>query len=130
MRKPTSKSRDRPHRPNEGRRGERKSDRGQLACPESVLRDLDGLCRQIARDYHAPGMARDDFCQEARLALCRAWETHQPDRGTTLAQYAAEVIRNGLRDAKKTAERLKHRPLNDALSLDVILDERRKDEGT
>jgi RNA polymerase sporulation-specific sigma factor len=88
-----------------------------LACPESVLRDYEGMCLTLARDFWAPGLDKDDLAQEARVGLCKAWQDFKPELGVTFGNFAWVCIRRQVLTAVKTARREKCRVLNESVSL-------------
>jgi RNA polymerase sigma factor (sigma-70 family) len=56
-----------------------------------------GLVRYIVtRHGWLAGVSREDLVQEASLALCRAVERFDPDRGARFSSYAVPVIRHAI----------------------------------
>jgi RNA polymerase sigma factor (sigma-70 family) len=64
-----------------------------LAARNSLVEDHRGLVTTIARRYVGrSGLSRDDLIQEGLLALCRAVERYEPNRGTRFSSYAVSVL--------------------------------------
>ena len=56
-----------------------------------------GLARTLARRYHHRGIAEDDVDQTAYLALIRAVQCFDPDRGHDFLTYAVPTIRGEIK---------------------------------
>lgn len=83
---------------------------------DAAVREWSNLAYWIARDYHLPGAGRDDVKQEALIALWYGLRSHDPARAP-LRTWLASCIRKRLGSAVRDACRLKHGPLNDAVTL-------------
>jgi hypothetical protein len=102
---------------------------------EDVLRAADGdevafarVCRDrrvvtlmagISGKFFAPGHERQDFAQEARIALLVAVRAWNAERGVDgFLGFASMVVKRRLQSALKLALAGKHGPLAEALDLD------------
>jgi RNA polymerase sporulation-specific sigma factor len=75
----------------------------------------------IARDYFLPGGSTDDVRQEALIGLLTGLRSFDPERGA-LQSFLHLAISRWLQQEVKTANRLKHRPLNDAVGTVALED--------
>jgi RNA polymerase sigma-H factor len=91
----------------------------QLACPDAVLRDFEGLCILVASDYFAPGLDQHDLQQEARIGLCKAHRDFNPEHGVSFERFARFCITRNVQTAVKSARRDKHASVSTAVSLDA-----------
>ncbi len=76
---------------------------------ELVERNL-GLVRAIAREFSQSGSRYDDLVAEGNMALIRAAERFDPDRGVKFGSYAAIWIRHAMRSARAASIRPVHVP--------------------
>jgi RNA polymerase sigma factor (sigma-70 family) len=68
-----------------------------LNCRNAFVEDRRGLVAFIARRYLGRcGISRDDLVQEGLVALCRAVERYDPERGARFSSYAVPVIRHAM----------------------------------
>jgi RNA polymerase sigma-B factor len=70
---------------------------GDRAAMEELVRRMMPLARRLARKYHAPRDQFDDLVQVASLALFRALQRFDPDRGVKFPSYAIPVISGELK---------------------------------
>jgi RNA polymerase sigma factor (sigma-70 family) len=71
-----------------------------VAARNAFVEGHRGLVASIARRYlgHS-GLSQDDLIQEGCLALCRAVERYEPDRGTRFSSYAVPVLQRAMAHA-------------------------------
>lgn len=82
-----------------------------------------GLARSIADGYFWAGAEKQDIRQEAEIGLwiaCRNWD---PAGGASFRTFADMVVRRRLVTMLQVALREKHRPLNEALTGTVGVDD-------
>jgi RNA polymerase sporulation-specific sigma factor len=82
-----------------------------------LLRRHTGLVRGIARTYFLPGADHDDLVQEGMIGLYRAIQEYDEARLARFASFARLCVERQLVTAVRLANRRKHRPLNDYVSL-------------
>ena len=76
------------------------------------------LVRARAASYFLLGADRDDVVQEGMVGLYKAVLEFDPHTGSRFRSFADLCVSRHLVSAVKAAARLKHRPLNDYLSID------------
>jgi RNA polymerase sigma factor (sigma-70 family) len=68
-----------------------------VAKRNAFLEAHSGLVRHVVnRHGWSTGVSREDLIQEGQLALCRAVERFDPDRGARFSSYAVPVIRHAI----------------------------------
>jgi RNA polymerase sporulation-specific sigma factor len=75
------------------------------------------FARSKARDYFLAGGDVDDVEQEALIGLFKAVRDFRPDRQVSFRAFAELCVTRQIISAIKTATRMKHRPLNQYVSL-------------
>lgn len=78
------------------------------------------LVRRCARPLFLAGGDSEDLIQEGTFGLLSAIRSFDPDCGVSFRAFAEHCIRKRLLSAVKSASRLKHFPLNDGISLDIL----------
>ena len=78
------------------------------------------LVRMCARPLFLAGGDSEDLIQEGMFGLLSAIRQYSPDAGSSFRTFAEHCIRMRLYSAVKSASRLKHYPLNDGMSLDLL----------
>lgn len=69
---------------------------GDKAARDRLIEANLRLAAKIARRYHSTTLSADDVYQEASLALCRAVDSYDLDRGYRFSTWAWPVIRHHL----------------------------------
>lgn len=82
-----------------------------------LCRDHAGLIAHHAQRYFAPGLTREDVFQEARFGFWKAVQSFRPDRHSGFGHFASLCVARQCVTAVKTAQRDKHRPLNESKSI-------------
>ena len=78
------------------------------------------LVRICARPLFLAGGDSEDLIQEGMFGLLSAIRQFSPSAGSSFHTFAEHCIRMRLLSAVKSASRLKHYPLNDGMSLDLL----------
>jgi RNA polymerase sigma factor (sigma-70 family) len=90
--------------------------RTSATCDEQELvQQLLPIAYGIARDFYAPGSARDDVRQEALVGLLYGLRAFDPKHGVPLERFVALTVRRQLMTFVTLAHRLKHGPLTDSV---------------
>ncbi len=90
---------------------------GDLIAEETLVVRYHTLVRICARPYFLVGGDSEDLIQEGMVGLLHAVRAFQPDRYASFRTYAEICIKNRLFTVIKGANRGKHSPLNDSISL-------------
>lgn len=91
---------------------------GEPLAVDALVHRFTGLAYAIAGDYFALGSDRDDLRQEALIGLWKAVRDYDP-KVAGFNHFAQVCIRRQVITAVKTATRLKHRPLTEAVRTGV-----------
>lgn len=101
----------------------RSAQAGNKEAMDALLAAYKGLARSKAQKTYLPGADQEDLIQEAMIGLFKAVNQFDPDREVPFRAFAGHCIDMQLIDAIRGAGRLKHKLLNDSLSLDKNLTE-------
>lgn len=85
------------------------------------------MVRSRAASMYIAGSDHEDVVQEGMIGLFKAIRDFRPDRGASFRTFAAQCVTAQITDAVRAAQREKHRPLNDSLSLQGIPDKNGED---
>lgn len=96
--------------------------RQDSGAEEYLLKKYKHLVRAKAASYFLIGADREDIVQEGMLGLFKAIRDYRPGRGNFYA-FAELCITRQIISAVKAATRLKHAPLNSAVSLQSTFDQ-------
>ena len=78
------------------------------------------LIKKCTRPFFLIGGDEEDLIQEGMMGLVTSMQTYSPDRQCSFKSYAELCIKRRILSAIKAANRQKHIPLNNRLSLDEI----------
>ncbi len=90
---------------------------GDREAEDFLLRAYKHLVKSKARSYFILGGDGEDVIQEAMIGLFKAIGSYSWEKSTGFKTYAHHCINNQIYDAIKAAQRKKHEPLNQSLSL-------------
>lgn len=94
---------------------------GDYTAEAALLERYSRQVRICARPFFLAGGDSEDLTQEGMLGLLAAIRRYDPQCGASFKTFAQRCIRNRILSAVKSASRKKHDPLNDGVSLEVIL---------
>lgn len=92
---------------------------GDKDAQEFILRKYKNLVKSHAKQYHITGADKEDLIQEGMIGLYKAIRDYNPEKNTYFHVFAQLCIARQIMSAVKSANRKKHTPLNDYISLDV-----------
>ena len=93
---------------------------GDKAALNVLIGRYRSFAQSLAAGYTGVSLEKDDFIQEAMLALLSAIYTFAPDKNAGFKTYAGVCIHNRLRSVCKAEAAKKHRPLNTYVPLDEL----------
>ncbi|HHW90227.1 MAG TPA: sigma-70 family RNA polymerase sigma factor [Clostridiales bacterium] len=96
--------------------------KGDTAAIERLMSAYKNRVKRLARAYFLVGGDNDDLIQEGMIGLFKAIKDYDAQKGS-FAAFADLCVTRNMQTAIKKAQRLKHRPLNESLSLDSDSDE-------
>lgn len=99
----------------------RMSQEGSETAEELLIEKYRSLAKGKAKIYYIAGADREDVVQEGMIGLFKAIRSYDPDRDAAFRTYADMCINNQIITAIKRANRLKHQPLNESLSLSNMI---------
>lgn len=91
---------------------------GDETCIASLIAKLLPVIHVQAAKASCPGLETEDAVQEGIIAVFRAVQSYDPQKGASFETYASGCIANAVRDARKAALRKKHSPLNESVPLE------------
>lgn len=94
---------------------------GDTGAEDALAGRYSRLVRICARPYFLTGGDSEDLIQEGMLGLLSAIREYSRDQGVSFHSYAEICIRRRIFSAIKSANRLKHTPLNNGVSLEESL---------
>jgi RNA polymerase sporulation-specific sigma factor len=90
---------------------------GDAEAIAAILRRYEDLVASVVSGFYAPGLHRDDFLQEGRLAVLEAIDDWDP-RLAPFRQFVRLCVRRDVMSAVIAARRRKHAPVNFAVSFE------------
>jgi RNA polymerase sporulation-specific sigma factor len=92
---------------------------GDEKCLDVLLSRYRKFARSKARSYFLAGSDKEDVVQEGMIGLYKAIRDFDPTQETPFRAFAELCISRQILTAIKTANRHKHQPLNQSVSLDA-----------
>ncbi len=90
---------------------------GSETAEEILIEKYKGLVRMKAKAYFMVGAEPEDVVQEGMIGLVKAIRNFDSEREAGFKTFASTCINNQIIKAIRKAEREKNQPLNDAISL-------------
>lgn len=90
---------------------------GSETAEEILIEKYKPFVKGKSQAYYIIGADSDDVIQEGMIGLFKAIRGFNPDKETGFKTFANTCINNQILTAIKKADRDKHQPLNDSLSL-------------
>ena len=88
-----------------------------IYAQEYILNKYRPLVRKCTRGFYITGADSEDLNQEAMIGLYKALRDYSTDKGAKFSTFAKICIDRQIKTAIKTAERQKHKILNEAIYL-------------
>ena len=95
----------------------RMSQEGSETAEELLIEKYKNLVKNRSKQYYIVGADNEDVVQEGMIGLFKAIRSYDSQRGASFKTYAEDCINNQILPAIKKANRLKHQPLNESVSL-------------
>ena len=90
---------------------------GSETAEELLIEKYKDLVKSRSRQYFIVGADREDVVQEGMIGLFKAIRGYDPMQETSFKTFAEQCITNQILTAIKRANRMKHQPLNDSISI-------------
>lgn len=90
---------------------------GDERSTDELLERYRNYVKSRARSFFLAGSEPEDLVQEGMIGLYKAIRDYQPDRNSSFKSFARLCINRQIITAIKTANREKHKPLNNYVSL-------------
>ena len=97
---------------------------GEESAIAALITAMMPAIRKGAAAVAAPGLDFDDAVQEGLIGLFHAVRSYRADKKVPFTAYAAACIANAQQDARRSATRKKHAPLNNSVPCRKILPRR------
>ena len=95
----------------------RMSQEGSETAEELLIEKYKNLVKRCSKDYYISGADHEDVVQEGMIGLYKAIRGYDLSREASFKTFAEECINNQILTAIKKANRLKHLPLNESISI-------------
>ena len=90
---------------------------GDALAEETLIRNYAGIVYKKARAYFMAGADAEDVVQEGMIGLLKAVRSYDADKKASFGTYAERCVTNQIISAIRSADRIKHKPLNTSVSL-------------
>jgi RNA polymerase sporulation-specific sigma factor len=93
---------------------------GDSGAGEYLLSKYKTLVRKKARLYYLDGGDQEDLLQEGMLGLFKAMKEYDPSRQTSFFTFADLCVNHQMLTAVESANRKKHKPLNESVPIEGL----------
>ena len=93
---------------------------GSLTAEEYLIEKYKGIAKNKAKIYFITGADNEDVVQEGMIGIFKAIRSFDKDKNSTFKTFAELCITRQIITAIKNANRLKHQPLNQSVSLNTV----------
>lgn len=100
---------------------------GSETAVELLMEKYKSLVKFRAKQYFIVGAENEDVVQEGMIGLFKAIRAYDDRKEASFKTFAEQCINNQILSAMKKANRLKHQPLNESLSIRSEVSEGDKD---
>ena len=100
---------------------------GSETAEEILIEKYKGFVKIRAKDYYIAGADSEDVVQEGMIGLFKAIRGFDANKEAAFKTFADTCVNNQIVSAIKKANRRKHQPLNESVSLSSGVDEDVKD---
>lgn len=90
---------------------------GDMTATEQLLTRYKSLVISVARQYFLVGAGDEDLIQEGMIALYRAIDAYDLSSDVPFSAFAYSCVKNRIIDVVKSANRDKHKALNNYVSI-------------
>ncbi len=90
---------------------------GDALAEETLIRNYSGIVYKKARVYFMAGADAEDVVQEGMIGLLKAVRSYDAEKNASFGTYAERCVTNQIISAIRSADRIKHKPLNTSVSL-------------
>ena len=102
---------------------------GDSLAEETLIRKYSGVVYKKARAYFMAGADAEDVVQEGMIGLLKAVRNYDADKNASFGTYAERCVTNQIISAIRSADRVKHKPLNTSISLNKPLTDANAPQG-
>lgn len=105
------------------------SQEGSKTAEELLIEKYKNLVKNRSKQYYIVGADNEDVVQEGMIGLFKAIRSYDCERNASFKTYAEQCINNQIQTAIKGANRLKHQPLNESVSINQDIAHEPEDGG-
>lgn len=92
---------------------------GDITAEETLLRKYAPIVSKKTKAFFMAGADADDLMQEGMIGLLKAIRRYDPEKNASFATFAEICVTSQIISAIRSADRVKNKPLNTSLSLNV-----------